>query len=59
MTGWWDNYYAPLAKRIEALAGTASPAMTAVLDACAQEIDIWRHHGDSYGYEFFVLQRQD
>ena len=57
--GWWDNYYAPLAQRIDALAADASPAMTAVLDACAQEIDVWRAYGDSYGYEFFVLQRQD
>ncbi len=56
---WWDNYYAPLARRIDQLAATASPAMAGVLDACAQEIAIWRAHGDSYGYQFFVLQRQD
>jgi SAM-dependent methyltransferase len=55
---WWDGYYAPMTERIErlrALPGRDAAAI-AVLDECLAEIDVYRRHGDSYGYAFFVAR---
>jgi SAM-dependent methyltransferase len=56
---WWDDYYAPMAARIEHLAPSyaGDPVACEVLDACRMEIDVYREHGDCYGYAFFVLQK--
>jgi SAM-dependent methyltransferase len=55
---WWDDYYRPMAERIErlrALTGRDAAAI-AVLDECMAEIDVYHRHGDSYGYAFFVAR---
>lgn len=56
---WWDDFYSPMLRRIEALrdqhAGDAEAL--AVLDQIAQEPEMHRRHGDEYAYEFFVLRR--
>lgn len=55
---WWDDYYGPMAERIErlrALYGQEAVALT-VLDECRHEIDVYRRYGDSYGYAFFVVR---
>jgi serine/threonine-protein kinase HipA len=54
---WWDEYYAPLEARSNALRAEAGPALTQVLDANDHEIDMWRRFGDSFGYVFFVLRK--
>lgn len=56
---WWDDYYRPMEARIASLRGryADAPAALAVLDACQGEIDLFRSHGDSYGYAFFVAAR--
>jgi serine/threonine-protein kinase HipA len=56
---WWDEYYAPLETRSNALRAGAGPALTQVLDANDHEIDMWRRFGDSFGYVFFVLRKVD
>lgn len=52
--GAWRAYYDPLAARIARLRPDATAEMTAVLDATQAEIDLWRRHGDDYGYYLTV-----
>lgn len=56
---WWE-YYRPLERRLpsvrEAFAG--NPEALAHLDETAREIQLYRDHSGSYGYVFYVLQRQ-
>jgi len=47
----WANYYDPLQARVDELrAADAGPGMQAALDEEQREIDLWRGHGDEYGY---------
>jgi len=57
---WW-TYYRPIERRIEELRpqAAATPALRQVLDMNAAEIEMYRRHGTSYGYEFFLLRRRD
>jgi SAM-dependent methyltransferase len=57
--GWWENYYVPLAEqaaRCKAEHPEDAEAL-AVIAQMEQEIEIYRHHGDSFGYGFFVMAR--
>ena len=53
---WWDEFYAPLQERMAQLAPDADPALAAVIDDTRREIDLYRRHGDSYGYVFYLLR---
>lgn len=53
---WLDGYYGPLERRMATLAATDDPAMRGVLRDTAGEIALFRAHGESYGYVFYVLQ---
>lgn len=55
---WWDNYYHPMAARIETLRGKYSdnPEAQAVLDLEYAEIELYRRYSDYYGYEFYLGQ---
>lgn len=52
----WSNYYDPLLARADALAGAADPDLAAVIALTRREADLWRHHGDSYDYVFYLLR---
>lgn len=56
-TAWWDDYYRPLERHIKTLvrryAGDA--VAESVLAAEREEIEMYRHHSDCYGYAFFVM----
>lgn len=56
---WWDEYYRPLEERIAERRERhpLDPAWSAVLDAEAAEIDLYRRFGASYGYVFYLLRR--
>jgi serine/threonine-protein kinase HipA len=54
---WWDEYYLPLEERMARRAPDADPALAAVIDETRHEIELYRRHGDSYGYVFYLLQR--
>ena len=54
---WWDDYYAPLEARMARLAPKADPALAAVIDETRREIALYRRHGDSYGYVFYLLRQ--
>lgn len=55
---WWNEFYAPMEARIEALRRehAADAAAQATLSALAAEPALHRELGSHYGYAFFVLQ---
>ena len=55
---WWAEYYTPLTERLDAY-DTSDPTVAAVVAAERVEIDLYRDHGDEYGYTGFVLRRTD
>ena len=54
---WWDEYYMPLEARIAHLAPEADAELTAVIHETRREIELYRRHGDSYGYVYYLLRR--
>ena len=58
---WTENYYAPLAQAIAAFRarhpGDAQAA--SVADEAESEIELYRRHGDAYGYVFYLARRDD
>lgn len=56
---WWDDFYAPMERRIAELRGTyaGDEEALAALDEIAKEPDMHRQSGEHYGYVFFVARR--
>jgi SAM-dependent methyltransferase len=54
---WWDDYYGPLAARVEFLAARFESERESheVLDETRREIALYREHSHCYGYQFFVV----
>ncbi len=57
---WWNDYYTPMLARIQALRARNAgiDEAEAVYAACEEEADMHRRYSASYGYGFFVLQKQ-
>ncbi len=60
-SGWWENYYVPLAAELERFRATHrdDPEAMAVAERSEREIDVYRRHPSAFGYVFFVLQRPE
>ena len=56
---WWDGFYGPLQARMAELAPAADPELAAEIEATRREIELYRRHGDRYGYVFYLLRRRD
>jgi SAM-dependent methyltransferase len=56
---WWDDFYTPMERRIETLRRRSSGDTEAIaaLDELAREPELYRRHGDTFGYEFFIARR--
>jgi len=56
---WWDDFYAPMQRRIEELREQHADdaEALAVLDQLAREPEMHRQHSAYYAYEFFVARR--
>jgi SAM-dependent methyltransferase len=56
---WWDDFYAPMQRRIEELRGkyAKDDEALAVLEQLAREPGMHRKHSEYYAYEFFVARR--
>jgi SAM-dependent methyltransferase len=54
---WWDEYYTPLEARMARLAPKAPAELAGVISETRREIELYRRHGDSYGYVFYLLRR--
>lgn len=55
---WWDDYYKPMARRIERLTAAykGDAVALSVLEDCQAEIDNYRECSEYYGYLFCVLE---
>lgn len=58
-SGWWDNFYNPLSKRLKKLEKKYKDNKSALeeLEASKLEIEIFRKYSRFYGYEFFIMQK--
>ena len=57
-SAWWD-YYRPIEDRLATLRASTTATRSALdaIDDAQIEIDMYRRHGASYGYELFVCRR--
>jgi len=57
-SAWWDEYYAPLSRRVSALRdeSQSDPALAGYLAAMQEEIALFQRWGDSYGYVFYLMR---
>jgi len=58
-SSWLDEYYAPLEARLREvrITHTCDPTESAIIGAMETEIALFRKYMGSYGYEFFVMQK--
>jgi SAM-dependent methyltransferase len=56
---WWDHYYTPMERRIEALRDKYAndPAGSRVMQEAATEIEAFRRSEGSYSYVFFLARK--
>jgi ubiquinone/menaquinone biosynthesis C-methylase UbiE len=57
-SGWWDNFYVHLQKRIPELRQkyAGNEEALGVLDMGQKEIDMYKKYSSCYGYTFFLMQ---
>lgn len=57
-SGWWDGLYRPLQRRMDLLGHkyAANREAMAVLDASAQEIELYEKYSRYYGYVFYLMR---
>ncbi|HNX98074.1 MAG TPA: hypothetical protein PKK12_10375 [Candidatus Aminicenantes bacterium] len=57
-SSWWTDYYTPLLQRLAALRQEHpddSP-LQEMIGLVEEEIEVYRSHGQAYGYVFYVMQ---
>lgn len=52
----WQAYLGPLGARAEALRPGADETMRQVLDGAEEEATLFKRHGDSYAYAYFIVR---
>ena len=59
--GWWENYYVPLAARLEQFrkAHKENSEALDVASSCQHEIDLYLKYPDAFGYVFFIMERRE
>ena len=59
--GWWESYYAPLLAQLARIEAESpdDDGVRAVAKAVRAEAQIYREHGDSFGYLFLALKKRD
>lgn len=57
-SAWWDEYYAPLSRRVAALRDDArnDPALADLLAAAQEEITLFQRWSDRYGALFYLMR---
>lgn len=58
-SGWWDNYYTPIAAKLPILKEKHKdePEALAYLAGEEREIEMFSKYSDYYGYAFYILQK--
>lgn len=54
-SAWWDEYYDPLLARAASFRPTADASLISLVEETGREADLFRRHGDAYGYVFYLL----
>jgi SAM-dependent methyltransferase len=56
---WWDSYYVPLERGLEALRveDAGEREILEFVETIQREIDVYRKYSSFYGYSFYVMQR--
>jgi hypothetical protein len=59
-SAWWDDYYTPMARRIDELLDghRGDAAARSALESSREQIDLYRRYSRAYGYVFYVLRRR-
>lgn len=57
-SSWWNDFYNPLAKRLQELRRTQAgdAALMEVVAGTEAEIEVYRRHSAAYGYVFYVMK---
>jgi hypothetical protein len=58
-SAWWEDYYTPMLERMKILKvkNSGKAEAEAVYTEAETEVEMFRRHSKSYGYTFFILQR--
>jgi serine/threonine-protein kinase HipA len=56
---WWEEFYHPVEERLQAMAGRLTAVQEALALEFRQEMALRRSCGESYGYIFYLLQREE
>lgn len=59
--GWWENYYVPLGNCLEHFrrSHADNPDALEVAARSEHEIEVYRKYADTFGYVFFIMQRDE
>ncbi|OIR10066.1 malonyl-[acyl-carrier protein] O-methyltransferase [mine drainage metagenome] len=57
-SAWWDEYYAPLSRKIAGLqkAAATTPVLAEQVSVLQEEISLFQRWGDRYGYVFYLMR---
>ena len=53
---WWDNFYDPLCKNIEALKDSSDNLMQSVISETEEEMKFFKEHEEDYGYTYYIMR---
>lgn len=53
---WWDNFYTPLLRRVEALKDHHSERLQQVLEETKKEAEIFSESSEHLGYSYYILK---
>ena len=53
---WWENYYGPLCKKIDAMGDSKDSLMQAVIEETLEEINYFRNYEQQYGYTYYIMR---
>ena len=54
-SAWWDNYYGPLGKKIDASKDSDRSLMQTVIADTLEEIRFFREYQKHYGYSYYIM----
>lgn len=53
---WWDNYYEPLRKKINAIGRSGDSVIQAVISETQEEMNFFEGHEKDYGYTYYIMR---
>ncbi|MBC2704641.1 MAG: hypothetical protein HGJ91_08900 [Desulfobacula sp.] len=53
---WWDNYYGPLKKNMNAFKDPEDSIMQSVIKEIEEEMKLFEEHEKHYGYSFYMMK---